>query len=123
MQNCPRRVSSITMAFVDELTIHIKSGKGGDGVNVFGTKRKRIAGPSGGDGESVKRISCWVRDPDCSISTVKRSLARRTESLEKKIVFMDVTEDLCSNFLLDLCKNLETGKEVQVLKRMNRFFF
>ena len=39
------------MAFVDELTIHISAGRGGDGVLRFRhEKGKEFAGPSGGDG-------------------------------------------------------------------------
>ena len=39
------------MAFVDELTIHISAGKGGDGVyRMRHEKGKEFAGPSGGDG-------------------------------------------------------------------------
>ena len=39
------------MAFVDELTIHISAGKGGDGVERWRhEKRKEFGGPSGGDG-------------------------------------------------------------------------
>jgi GTPase len=39
------------MAFVDELTVHIKAGKGGDGVVRFRhEKHKEFGGPSGGDG-------------------------------------------------------------------------
>lgn len=39
------------MAFVDELTIHISAGKGGDGVErLRHEKGKEFAGPSGGDG-------------------------------------------------------------------------
>ena len=39
------------MAFVDELTIHIGAGKGGDGVyRMRHEKGKEFAGPSGGDG-------------------------------------------------------------------------
>jgi GTP-binding protein len=39
------------MAFVDELTIHIKAGKGGDGVVRWRhEKGKEFGGPSGGDG-------------------------------------------------------------------------
>jgi GTP-binding protein len=39
------------MAFVDELTIHIGAGKGGDGVERWRhEKRKEFGGPSGGDG-------------------------------------------------------------------------
>ena len=39
------------MAFVDELTIHITAGKGGDGVyRMRHEKGKEFAGPSGGDG-------------------------------------------------------------------------
>jgi len=48
-----RLTRSITtlMAFVDELTIHITAGKGGDGVyRMRHEKGKEFAGPSGGDG-------------------------------------------------------------------------
>lgn len=39
------------MAFVDELTIHIKAGRGGDGVVRWRHERgKEFGGPSGGDG-------------------------------------------------------------------------
>ncbi len=39
------------MAFIDELRVHIRAGRGGDGVNRFRhEKGKEFAGPSGGDG-------------------------------------------------------------------------
>jgi len=39
------------MAFVDELNIHIKAGKGGDGVvRWLHVKSLEFAGPSGGNG-------------------------------------------------------------------------
>ncbi len=109
------------MAFIDEMTIHMKAGDGGNGVERWlHEKGREFAGPSGGDGG--KGGDVFVR--------AIRDVHILSKYRHQKDFFAQRGGDGGSDslhgrngddFILDLpigsiVKNLDTGKEVQLLK-------
>ena len=98
------------MAFIDEMTIHMKAGDGGNGVERWKhIKSKEFAGPSGGDGGHGGEVHVRaVRD----VHILERGGDGGSDSLHGKN-----GED----FVLDLpigsiVRNLNTDEEVSLLK-------
>ncbi len=108
------------MAFVDELTIHISAGKGGDGVNRFRhEKGKEFAGPSGGDGGKGGDVYI-VGSRDLGLlfkyRHEKEFRAENGGDGKKDSYHGANGEDLTLKFPIgSIVKNLSTGKEVEVL--------
>ncbi len=109
------------MAFIDEMTIHMKAGDGGNGVERWlHEKGKEFAGPSGGDGG--KGGDVYVRAiRDVHILSKyrhqKEFFAERGGNGGNDSLHGANGDD----FVLDLpigsiVKNLDTGKEIQLLK-------
>ncbi len=109
------------MAFIDEMTMHMKAGDGGNGVERWlHEKGKEFAGPSGGDGG--KGGDVYVRAiRDVHILSKyrhqKEFFAERGGNGGNDSLHGGNGND----FILDLpigsiVKNLDTGKEVQLLK-------
>ncbi len=109
------------MAFIDEMTIHMKAADGGNGVERWlHEKGKEFAGPSGGDGG--KGGDVYVR--------AIRDVHILSKYRHQKEFFAERGGDGGNDslhgrngddFVLDLpigsiVKNLDTGKEVQLLK-------
>lgn len=109
------------MAFIDEMTIHMKAGNGGNGVERWlHEKGREFAGPSGGDGG--KGGDVYVR--------VVRDVHILSKYRHQKEFFAERGGDGGNDslhgangqdFILDLpvgsiVRNLDTGKEVQLLK-------
>ena len=109
------------MAFVDEMTIHMKAGNGGNGVmRLKHEKGKEFAGPSGGDGG---------KGGDVYIRAV-RDVHMLSKYRNKKDFEAERAEDGGNDslhgangkdFILDLpvgaiVKNLDTGAEYQLLE-------
>ncbi|OGZ16541.1 MAG: hypothetical protein A2494_04340 [Candidatus Lloydbacteria bacterium RIFOXYC12_FULL_46_25] len=109
------------MAFVDELTIHIKSGKGGDGVERFRhEKGKEFAGPSGGDGGRGGNVYL-VGSRDLGLlykyRHEKKFGAEDGEPGKKDSLHGRNGEDLMLKLPVgSIVKNLTTGATVQILK-------
>lgn len=109
------------MAFVDELTIHIRSGKGGDGVERFRhEKGKEFAGPSGGDGGRGGNVYL-VGSRDLGLlykyRHEKKFGAEDGEPGKKDSLHGRNGEDLVLKLPVgSIVKNLSTGKEIQILK-------
>lgn len=109
------------MAFVDELTIHIKSGKGGDGVERFRhEKGKEFAGPSGGDGGRGGNVYL-VGSRDLGLlykyRHEKKFGAEDGEPGKKDSLHGRNGEDLMLKLPVgSIVRNLTTGKEIQILK-------
>lgn len=109
------------MAFVDELTIHIKSGKGGDGALRFRhEKGKEFAGPSGGDGGRGGNVYL-VGSRDLGLlykyRHEKKFGAEDGEPGKKDSLHGRNGEDLMLKLPVgSIVKNLTTGKEIQILK-------
>lgn len=109
------------MAFIDEMTMHMKAGNGGNGVERFKhEKGKEFAGPSGGDGG--KGGDVYVR--------AVRDVHILSKYRHQKDFFADRGGDggndslhgaNGADFILDLpvgsiVKNIDTGNVVQLLK-------
>lgn len=108
------------MAFVDELTIHIKSGKGGDGVSRFRHEKGReFGGPSGGDGGRGGDVYL-VGSRDLGLlykyRHEKKFAAEDGEPGKKDSLHGRNGEDFMLKVPVgSIVKNLTTGKEVQIL--------
>lgn len=108
------------MAFVDEIVIHAKAGRGGDGVVRFRhEKGKEFSGPSGGNGG--KGGDVYVRATrDIGLLSkyrhVKEFQAERGEDGMKDSMFGRGGEDLIIDLPLGSCiKNLANGLEFELL--------
>ncbi len=109
------------MAFIDEMTMHMKAGNGGNGVmRLLHQKGKEFAGPSGGDGgKGGDVIIRGIRD----IHILSKYRHQKEFSAERA---GDGGNDSLhgrngDDLILDLpigsiVKNLETGAEYQLLK-------
>lgn len=108
------------MAFVDELTIHIRAGKGGDGVERWRhLKAKEFAGPSGGDGGAGGSVYV-IGSRDLSLlfkyRHEKEFSAQDGGDGAKDSLHGANGEDLIIKFPIGtVLTNLETGTKVQVL--------
>jgi GTP-binding protein len=108
------------MAFVDELTIHISAGKGGDGVLRFRhEKGKEFAGPSGGDGGKGADVYVKGSRDLGLLFKYRHEKAFKAEDggAGKKDSYHGANgEDLVLLFPIgSIIKNLDTGKEIQIL--------
>lgn len=109
------------MAFVDEITVHIRSGKGGDGALRFRhEKGKEFAGPSGGDGGRGGNV---YLDGSRDIGLLykyrhdKKFAAEDGEGGKKDSLHGRNGKDLVVKFPIgSIVKNLTTGEEIQILK-------
>jgi len=109
------------MAFIDEMTMHMKAGNGGNGVmRLKHEKGKEFAGPSGGDGgKGGDVIIRAVRD----VHILSKYRHQKDFAAEKA---QDGGNDSLhgrngEDFILDLpvgsiVRNIETGAEYQLLK-------
>ena len=109
------------MAFVDELTIHISAGKGGDGVyRMRHEKGKEFAGPSGGDGGKGGDVYVvGTRDLGLLFKYRHEKEFKAQDGGDgKKDSYHGANgEDLIIKFPIGtIIKNLESGKEIQILK-------
>ncbi len=108
------------MAFVDELNIHIRAGRGGDGVNRFRhEKGKEFAGPSGGDGGRGGSVYV-VGSRDLGLlfkyRHEKQFSAEDGEAGKKDSLHGANGEDLVLKLPIgSILTNKETGKITQVL--------
>ncbi len=108
------------MAFVDELTIHITAGKGGDGVmRLRHEKGKEFAGPSGGDGGrggSVYVVGTRDLGLLFKYRHEKEFKAEPGEAGKKDSLHGANGNDLVIKFPIgSIIKNLKTGKVIQLL--------
>ena len=108
------------MAFVDELSIHISAGKGGDGVmRLRHEKGKEFAGPSGGDGGrggSVYVVGTRDLGLLFKYRHEKKFSAENGEAGKKDSLHGANGEDLNLKLPIgSVVKNLSTGKVVHVL--------
>jgi len=108
------------MAFVDELSIHIRAGKGGDGVERWRhEKGKEFGGPSGGDGGNGGSVFA-VGSRDLGLlfkyRHEKEFHAEDGEAGKKDSLHGANGEDLMIKFPIgSVIKNLTTGKIIHVL--------
>ena len=108
------------MAFVDELTIHISAGRGGDGVmRLRHEKGKEFGGPSGGDGGRGGSVYV-VGSRDLGLLFRYRHLtefrAENGEPGKKNSLHGANGEDLTIAFPIgSIITNLSTKKTVQIL--------
>ena len=108
------------MAFVDELTIHMSAGKGGDGVERWRHEKGReFAGPSGGDGGRGGNVYV-VGTHDLGLlykyRHEKKFCAENGEAGKKDSLHGKNGEDMLLKLPIgSIVKNLSTGKEVHVL--------
>lgn len=108
------------MAFVDELTIHISAGRGGDGVERWRhEKGKEFAGPSGGDGGRGGSVYV-VGSRDLGLlykyRHEKEFHAEDGGPGKKDSLHGKNGEDLTIKFPIgSVLRNLSTGKEIQIL--------
>ncbi len=108
------------MAFVDELTIHITAGKGGDGVyRMRHEKGKEFAGPSGGDGGKGGNVYV-VGSRDLGLlfkyRHEKTFKAERGEAGKKDSLHGANGEDLIIKFPVgSIITNKQTGAVTQIL--------
>lgn len=108
------------MAFVDELTIHISAGKGGDGVyRMRHEKGKEFAGPSGGDGGKGGSVYV-VGSRDLGLlykyRHEKEFRAQDGEAGKKDSLHGANGDDLTIKLPVGtILKNLTTGKSIQIL--------
>ncbi len=109
------------MAFVDELTIHISAGKGGDGVyRMRHEKGKEFAGPSGGDGGRGGDVYVvGTRDLGLLFKyRHEKEFKAENGGAGKKDSYHGANgEDLTIKLPVGtIIKNLDTNKELQILK-------
>ena len=108
------------MAFVDELNIHMKAGKGGDGVERWlHEKGNEFGGPSGGDGGKGGDVYA-VGSRDLSLlfkyRHEKRFAAEDGDPGAKDSLHGRNGDDLMVSFPIgSIITNKETGKVVEVL--------
>jgi GTP-binding protein len=108
------------MAFVDELTIHISAGKGGDGVyRMRHEKGKEFAGPSGGDGGKGGSVSV-VGSRDLGLlfkyRHEKEFRAENGEAGKKDSLHGANGEDLIIKLPVGtILTNLQTEESIQIL--------
>ncbi len=108
------------MAFVDELTIHLSAGKGGDGVmRLRHEKGKEFAGPSGGDGGKGGDVYVvGTRDLGLLFKYrhAKEFHAEVGEAGKKDSLHGANGEDLIVKFPVgSIITNKSTGKVIQIL--------
>ena len=108
------------MAFVDELTIHLSAGKGGDGVmRLRHEKGKEFAGPSGGDGGKGGDVYVvGTRDLGLLFKYrhAKEFHAEPGEAGKKDSLHGANGEDLVIKFPVgSIITNKTTGKVIQIL--------
>lgn len=108
------------MAFVDELTIHISAGKGGDGVyRMRHEKGKEFAGPSGGDGGKGGDVYVvGTRDLGLLFKYRHEKEFRAENGGDgKKDSYHGANgEDITIKFPIgSILKNLDTGEELQIM--------
>ncbi|HSE34938.1 MAG TPA: GTPase ObgE [Candidatus Paceibacterota bacterium] len=108
------------MAFIDELTIHIRAGKGGDGVVRFRHEKAReFGGPSGGDGGRGGNVYVVGSRDLGLLFKYRHEKAFRAEdggSGMRDSMHGKNGEDLVLPLPIgSIVKNLDTGKIVQVL--------
>ncbi len=113
--------------FIDELTINIFSGSGGDGiVSWMHQKGKPKAGPGGGDGGKGGDVYVrGVRDINKlnQYRFIKDFKALNGAPGQKNRMHGAAGDDLVIEFPIGtVLKNLETGKEVEVLSEEKIFF-
>lgn len=113
--------------FIDELTVNIWSGRGGDGIVSWRhEKGKDKAGPGGGDGgkggdvylrgvSDIGRLSEYRFIKDFKAENGQRGLANRMHGKAGK----DITLELPIGSVV---KNTKTGEEVEVLTTKPIFF-
>jgi GTPase len=109
------------MAFVDELKLHMKSGKGGDGVvRWLHEKNREFGGPSGGNGSKGGNVYIvGVRDIGilAKYSHNPEFIAENGGDGEKNSREGKNGEDLKVKIPLgSIFKNLETNEEIEVLE-------
>ncbi len=109
------------MAFIDEMTIHMKAGNGGNGVERWlHEKGKEFAGPSGGDGGDGGDVYVRaIRDVHIlsKYRHQKEFFAERGGDGGNDSLFGANGEDFVLNLPIgSIVRNLETGKEIQLLK-------
>lgn len=109
------------MAFVDELQVHIKSGKGGDGVVRWFTQRgKPNGGPSGGNGGNGGDVYIRAtRDTNIlyKYRYQKEFAADNGIDGDKNSMHGHAGKDLFIDLPIgSLIKNLETDEEYELLK-------
>src|SRR5574343_485257 len=113
--------------FIDEITLNILSGKGGDGiVSWMHEKGRDHAGPGGGDGGKGGSVYLrGVRDIGLlsKYRFIKSFKAEDGENGGKNCMSGKAGEDLVVDLPIgSVVKNLETGKEVEVLTEEPIFF-
>ncbi|MEK7662197.1 MAG: GTPase ObgE [Patescibacteria group bacterium] len=109
------------MAFIDEITLHISAGKGGDGVVRFRhEKGKDKAGPAGGDGGRGGDVYVSGSRSMHSLvhyRNIKKVAAENGQAGMKNSRHGKGGEDLVLNFPLGtVLKNKETGEEISIEK-------
>lgn len=109
------------MAFVDEITIHMKAGKGGNGlVTWLKEKGREWGGPAGGDGGRGGDVYVrGVRDYAilAKYRNIKDFAAQDGENGKSKSMWGKNGDDLVLDVPVgSVIMNLDNGKKVQVLR-------
>jgi len=109
------------MAFVDELKIYVKAGKGGDGVVCWCHERgKEFSGPSGGNGGQGGSVYAHaVRNVHLlsKYRSKKEFLAKGGGNGKKNNLFGEKGEDLVITFPVgSIITNLKTNKKIALQK-------
>jgi GTP-binding protein len=113
------------MAFIDELTIHIKAGRGGEGVERWRhEKGKELMGPSGGNGGHGGNVFVEaVRDIGAlgALKHIKELEAGVGEDGGKNSMYGKAGDDLVVKLPLgSLVTNLVTGARLDLMKEGER---